>query len=55
MRYNSVSNQWSSVLKHDGGLDNFAWHIDGFYRTSDNYHVPTTSNGLGYVHNVLFA
>lgn len=50
-RYNSVSNQWSSVLKHDGGLDNFAWHIDGFYRTSDNYHVPTSSNGLGYVPN----
>ena len=50
-RYNSVSNQWSSVLKHDGGLDNFAWHLDGFYRTSDNYHVPIESNGLGYVPN----
>lgn len=50
-RYNSVSNQWSSVLKHDGGLDNVAWHIDGFYRSSDDYHVPTSSNGLGYVPN----
>jgi len=50
-RYNSVSNQWSSVLKHDGGLDNFAWHVDGFFRTSDDYHVPTESNGLGYVEN----
>ncbi|WP_428355386.1 TonB-dependent receptor [Methyloprofundus sp.] len=50
-RYNSVSDQWSSVLKHDGGLDNFAWHIDGFYRTSDDYHVPVDSNGLGYVPN----
>ncbi len=50
-RYNSVSNQWSSVLKHDGGLNKFAWHVDGFFRTSDNYHVPTASNGLGYVPN----
>lgn len=50
-RYNSVSDQWGSVLKHDGGLDNFAWHVDGFYRTSDDYHVPTESNGLGYVPN----
>ena len=50
-RYNSVSDQWSSVLKHDGGLDHFAWHVDGFYRTSDNYDVPTASNGLGYVPN----
>ncbi|GAW86965.1 iron complex outermembrane recepter protein [Bathymodiolus platifrons methanotrophic gill symbiont] len=50
-RYNSVSNQWSSVLKHDGGLDHFAWHLDGFFRTSEDYHVPTESNGLGYVEN----
>ncbi len=50
-RYNSVSDQWSSVLKHDGGLDHFAWHVDGFYRTSDDYDVPTASNGLGFVPN----
>ncbi len=50
-RYNSVSNQWSSALKHDGGLDKVAWHVDGFFRDSGNYHVPTESNGLGYVPN----
>ncbi len=50
-RYNSVSNQWSSALKHDGGQDKIAWHVDGFFRDSENYHVPTESNGLGYVPN----
>jgi len=50
-RYNSVSDQWSSVFKHDGGEDQFAWHVDGFYRTSEDYDVPTASNGLGYVPN----
>ncbi len=50
-RYQSVSNQWSSVVKHDGGLNKLAWHVDGFFRSSDNYHVPGKSNGLGYVEN----
>jgi len=50
-RYNSVSNQWSSALKHEGGLNKVAWHVDGFFRESGNYDVPTESNGLGYVAN----
>ncbi|NOQ17054.1 MAG: TonB-dependent receptor [Methyloprofundus sp.] len=50
-RYNSVSNQWSSTLKHDGGMDKIAWHIDGFFRSNDNYHVPKSANELGYVDN----
>lgn len=39
-RFNSVSNQRSTVLRHDGGLGNVAWHIDGFYRTSQNVDIP---------------
>jgi len=50
-RYNSVSNLWSSTLKHDGGTDKIAWHIDGFFRSNDNYHVPKSANELGYVEN----
>ncbi|NOQ65012.1 MAG: TonB-dependent receptor [Methyloprofundus sp.] len=50
-RYNSVSDQWNSVLKHDAGLGKFAWHMDGYFRTNDDYQVPTASNGLGYVEN----
>ncbi len=50
-RYNSVSNQWSSVLKQEGSQDHIAWHLDGFYRHSDHYKVPVSSNGLGYVPN----
>ncbi len=50
-RYNSVSDQWSSALKYDGGLEQWAWHIDGFFRDSGNYDVPTKSNGTGFVAN----
>lgn len=50
-RYNSVSDGWISALKHDGGLDKWAWHIDGFYRASENYDVPEEANGLGFVAN----
>ncbi|MDQ7091106.1 MAG: TonB-dependent receptor [Methylococcales bacterium] len=35
-RFNSVSNETSSVLKHDGSSGKFAWHLDGFYRQRDN-------------------
>jgi len=50
-RFNSVSNQWSSALKHEGSLGDFAWHIDGFFRENQNYQVPVTANALGYVEN----
>lgn len=50
-RYNSVSNAWSSALKHDGSSDKIAWHIDGSYHQNDNYHVPQASNGLSFVDN----
>lgn len=39
-RYNSASDQWSSALKHDGGLEQWAWHIDGFFRESETMMCP---------------
>ena len=42
-RFNTVSSQWSTVFRHDGGLDKFAWHLDGFYRTSRNTRIPGPS------------
>lgn len=50
-RYNSVSDRWSSALKHEGGIDKFAWHIDGFFRDSKSYHVPGGVNKSGVVDN----
>lgn len=50
-RYNSVSDGWSSALKHEGGIENFAWHIDGFFRKSKSYHVPSGGNNSGVIDN----
>ena len=50
-RYNSVSGGWSSALKHEDGLDNFAWHLDGFFRKNKSYHVPSGGNNSGVIEN----
>jgi iron complex outermembrane receptor protein len=50
-RYNSVSDGWSSALKHEGGVENFAWHVDGFFRKSKSYHVPSGGNNSGIIDN----
>jgi len=50
-RYNSVSDGWSSALKHDGGTGNLAWHIDGFIRESESYDVPSGGNESGVIDN----
>lgn len=50
-RYNSVSDGWSSALKHEGGLDKLAWHIDGFVRESESYDVPSGGNHSGVIDN----
>lgn len=39
-RFNTVSDEWSNVLKLEGGLKNFAWHLDGFYRDRNNVEIP---------------
>ncbi len=50
-RYNSVSDGWSSALKHEGGVKNVAWHINGFFRQLGNYSVPSGGNSSGVIAN----
>ena len=46
-RFNSVSDEKSLALTHDGSADQLAWHLDGFDRQSNNYDVPTFTNDEG--------
>ena len=39
-RYSSVNDGIASAFKLEGGRDIFAWHVDGFYRDSDNVRIP---------------
>ena len=60
-RFNSVSDETSSVLSHDGHIDNFAWHLDGFYRQRNDVSIAgsaineavetTVSNTEGFIAN----
>jgi iron complex outermembrane receptor protein len=38
-RYDSTTNQTSSVLKVEGSKNGFAYHVDGFYRDQGNTHI----------------
>lgn len=38
-RYDSVSDETTSVMKLDGGKGNIALHLDGFYRERGNVHI----------------
>jgi iron complex outermembrane receptor protein len=38
-RYDSVTNESSSVLKLEGGKNGVAYHADGFYRDQGNTHI----------------
>ncbi len=46
-RFNSVSDEKSVALTHDGALDELAWHVDGFNRQSNDQDVPTFTNDEG--------
>lgn len=60
-RFNSVSDETSSVLSHDGHFDKFAWHLDGFYRQRDDVDIAgsainenvesSAQNTEGYIAN----
>ncbi len=39
-RHNTVSDQQMSVIKLDSGVGQFAWHVDGVYRESNNTRIP---------------
>lgn len=38
-RYDSATSESASALKLEGGVGNFAYHIDGFYRDQDNTNI----------------
>ncbi|UTW44986.1 TonB-dependent receptor [bacterium SCSIO 12696] len=39
LRHNSANNGDNAVFKIDGGEGNFAWHLDGVYRSSNNISI----------------
>ncbi len=53
VRRNNVADEQSYALAHDGALQQFAWHFDGFDRKSNDYKVPEFVNDEGEVKNSL--
>lgn len=39
-RYNSANNERSGSLLLEGGIGNYAWHMNGFKRSTDNVEIP---------------
>lgn len=52
-RYNSVSDEKTLAVSHDGSADQLAWHVDGFDRKSNDHDVPTFTNDEGETSNKL--
>ena len=52
-RLNNVADEKTYALAHDGAIDQFAWHLDGFDRSSNNYEVPEFINDEGEKLKVL--
>ncbi|TXH94310.1 MAG: TonB-dependent receptor [Rheinheimera sp.] len=46
-KYNSVANERTAALAHDGSQGEFAWHFDGYDRQTDNFDTPTFTNDEG--------
>ncbi|MCX7067954.1 MAG: TonB-dependent receptor [Methylococcales bacterium] len=42
-RYDSVTNETSSVIKLEGSKSGFSYHVDGFYRDQGNTHIGGTA------------
>ena len=47
LRWADNGNAGNGSFRLDGGTDNFAWHLDGFRRESDDYEIP------GYAESAL--
>jgi iron complex outermembrane receptor protein len=43
-RFNSANNERSGSMLLEGGLGNYAWHINGFKRLTDNVEIPGFAN-----------
>ncbi len=46
-QYNSVSDEKTLAVAHDGSSDEFAWHFDGYDRKTGNFDTPTFTNDEG--------
>lgn len=46
-KFNSVSDETTAALAHDGSQGEFAWHLDGYDRQSNNFDTPTFTNDEG--------
>ena len=46
-KYNSVADERTAALAHDGSQGEFAWHLDGYDRQTDNFDTPTFTNDEG--------
>jgi len=46
-KYNSVADERTAALAHDGSLGEFAWHLDGYDRQTNNFNTPTFTNDEG--------
>lgn len=40
-RYNSANQERSASALFEGGVENYAWHINGFKRETDNLQIPS--------------
>lgn len=40
VRGNTVADEFSGVVRLDGGFDAFQFHVDGFYRDTSDYQIP---------------
>lgn len=43
-RYNSANNERSGSILLEGGVGNYAWHVNGFKRLTDNVEIPGFAN-----------
>lgn len=46
-RFNTVADETTLALSHDGASDQLAWHFDGFNRDSNDFAVPEFTNDEG--------
>lgn len=46
-KYSSVADERTAALAHDGSAGEFAWHLDGYDRQTNNFDTPTFTNDEG--------
>lgn len=46
-RFNSANKERSGSILLEGGIENYAWHINGFKRTTDDLNIPGYARSRG--------